>query len=365
MEEAIELLEKATADFEPELLDASGARAWLRAFARVERMGAFGVAAAARKVDDAPELARVTGTSIGKAKETVSTGKVLGSSPELGMALKHGEISYDQATEIAKAEESAPGAAEGLITVAKEEPFHVLREKSRKAKLEVEQHKGLAQRQHAARGARSYSDELGMMHIHLALEPHVGTPLVARAEAEAQRLLRSAKKEGTTEPFECHLADAYAKLLAGSGKGRAKRPELVVLVSHEVVKRGWRDVKPGELCKIPGVGPVAPEVAKEIAEDAFLSGVFYDGKDLRQFARWTRHIPIEVAVALELGDPPGFDGVACVDCGNRFRTEFDHIKPRSARGPTSKGNLGPRCWPCHQAKTERDRKAGKLEPPEP
>jgi hypothetical protein len=87
------------------------------------------------------------------------------------------------------------------------------------------------------------------------------------------------------------------------------------LVSHGVAKRGWNDVRKGEVCKIPGVGPVSPEVARDIGKDAFLNGLFYDGTDLRQFKRWTKHIPVEVAVALELGDPPEFDGVTCVDCG--------------------------------------------------
>ena len=104
-----------------------------------------------------------------------------------------------------------------------------------------------------------------------------------------------------------------------------------MLVGHEVVKRGWTDVRDGELCKIPGVGPVAPQVAKEIGDDASLSGVFFDGTDLRNFARWTRNIPIEVLIALELGEPPSFDGVSCVDCGNRFRTEFS--SRRAARRP--------------------------------
>jgi 5-methylcytosine-specific restriction endonuclease McrA len=115
----------------------------------------------------------------------------------------------------------------------------------------------------------------------------------------------------------------------------------------------------------PGVGPVSPEVAKEIAQDAFLSGVFFDGTDLRHFARWSRNIPIEVAIALELGEPPSFDGVCCVDCGNHLRTEFDHVTPRCAHGPSSKPNLKPRCWRCHQAKTARDRNVGRLQPPEP
>ena len=237
-----------------------------------------------------------------KAKETVATGKVLDDSAELGAALQHGDISLDQASEIAKAEESSPGTAANLVAVATKEPFHVLVDSARKTRL---------------------------------------------------------------EPFERHLADGYATLLSGSGKGRATRPELVVLVSHEVVKRGWQDLRAGEVCKIPGVGPVSPQVAKEIARDAFLNGVFYDGKDLRHFVRYSKHIPVEIAVALELGDPPDFDGVTCVDCGNRFRTEFDHVEPRSARGPTSNPNLSPRCWSCHQDKTKRDRKTGKYKPPEP
>src|SRR5688500_14591047 len=99
------------------------------------------------------------------------------------------------------------------------------------------------------------------------LEPHVGTPIVTRAEAEARRLARKAKtaasaratgNNGDLEPFERYLADAYAALLRGKGKAPTRRPELVVLVSHEVAKRGWRDVRTGEACKILGVGPVSP-----------------------------------------------------------------------------------------------------------
>ncbi|MGH2826713.1 MAG: HNH endonuclease [Actinomycetota bacterium] len=365
VDEAVAQLEKANANLEPELLSLAVARQQLKTYARVQRLAAFGVAALARRIDDASEIAQATGSSTGKAKDTIATGKVLGESAPLSDALKHGEVSLDQASEIAKAEESAPGAAGELLSVAQAESFHVLRDKARKTKLEAEQHRGLAERQHAARKARSHGDELGMVHLHVELEPHIGSPIVARAEAEAQRLARRAKSAGTKEPFERHLADAYAVLLSGSGKGRAKRPELVVLVSHEVAKRGWKDVREGEVCKIPGVGPVSPQVAREIAQDAFLNGVFYDGVDLRNFKRWSRDPSVEVRTALELGEPPEFDGVCCVDCGNRLRPEFDHVEPRVALGPTSHSNLKPRCYGCHKLKTERDRKAGKLRPPEP
>jgi hypothetical protein len=363
LDQAIELLEKANADLQPELLPAPAARKLLASYARARRLADFGISGLSRKLDDATELAKATGTSMGQAKAVVTTGKVMASSPELSTALQQGGISLDQATEIARAEESAPGVASELVEVAQKEPFSVLRDKARAAKLDAEQHRGLAARQRAARSARSYADELGMVHVHLALEPHIGTPIVNRAEAEAARLHRGARKDGSQEAFERHLADAYAALLQGEGKGSARRPELVVLVSHEVVKRGWTDVREGEHCKIPGVGPVAPEVAREIAEDAILNALFYDGVDLRHFKRWTRNPSVEVRVALELGEPPGFDGVRCIDCGNRFRTQNDHVEPHVARGPASVDNLKPRCWTCHKAKTERDLKAGKLRPP--
>jgi 5-methylcytosine-specific restriction endonuclease McrA len=87
--------------------------------------------------------------------------------------------------------------------------------------------------------------------------------------------------------------------------------------------------------------------------------VFYDGIDLRHFKRWTRHIPAPVRIALSLGDPPDFDGPRCVDCGNRFRLEFDHLEPYAAGGSTSLTNLGPRCPPCHEKKTAADRSAAR------
>ena len=95
----------------------------------------------------------------------------------------------------------APGSDAALVKVAQDDAFHVLKDKVRKVKLEAEQHRDLASRQHEARqGELPRVDDLGMVHIHLELEPHVGAPITARAEAEAQRVARAAnagKTEGT------------------------------------------------------------------------------------------------------------------------------------------------------------------------
>jgi hypothetical protein len=56
IDQAIELLEKANADLEPELLPVPVARRLLTSYARAGRLVDFGIAGLARKLDDASEL---------------------------------------------------------------------------------------------------------------------------------------------------------------------------------------------------------------------------------------------------------------------------------------------------------------------
>jgi hypothetical protein len=90
------------------------ARRLLASYARAEKLAGFGVAALARKVDDAAEVARATGTSMGKAKAVVQTAKTMSQSDDLSAALQHGDISLDHAGEIAAAE---------LVAVTQTESF--------------------------------------------------------------------------------------------------------------------------------------------------------------------------------------------------------------------------------------------------
>lgn len=116
---------------------------------------------------------------------------------------------------------------------------------------------------------------------------------------------------------------------------------------------------------MPGVGPVDPQDAKVLVQDGFVNVLLQDGKDLRHFKRFSRHVPPEIKVALELGKPPDYDGPACSDCGNRFRPERDHLTPVASDGPTVYPNLDSKCDPCHVKKTENDRRSGKLTPRPP
>lgn len=317
LEAGIALIEKANANLDPDLVNAADARRAFAAYAHLKNLASYGESAFARRIDDAEELARTSGTSVGKAKRIVETAKALRDCDSVAGALAGGVISLDQASELVKAEKAAPGASKDLLKVAASEPFQVLREKSRKVVLDAERHRGLDERQREARSARHFTDELGMRSINLRLTPVLDEAIVNRAEAEAQRLHRAAKSEGREEPFERHLADAFAKMMSGSGvKGHCERADVTIIVSHGVVTRGWRDVRDDEVCKIPGVGPVAPEVAKEIAQDAFLSGVFYDGKDLRHFKTFGRHARTKCGGRSSWARHPGSTGSSAADAAS-------------------------------------------------
>ncbi len=360
LDQAIRLLEQANGLLAPHVRSVSDAEALLQCYARVEKLAAFGTATLSARIGDAPSLARATGSSVGQARRTIETGRRMAREPRLAEAVQRADVSLDQADEIARTVSVAPESVDELISVARAEPFHVLKERARAIRLEHEDRADLAERQHQARRLRHHVGELGMIHLEADLEPHVGVPIVNRLEREARRLARAHRTDGgADEPVERHLADALPAIVGG-GDTAGGHAEVVILVSHEVAARGWSDVRDGERCSIPGVGPVSPAVARRIADDAFLTGVFYDGTDLRHLKRWTRGIPAAVRIALQLGSPPEFDGPRCVDCGNRFRLELDHQEPVAAGGETSLPNTKPRCEPCHAKKTAADRRAAKL-----
>ena len=359
MDQAIECLERLNAGLTPDGYPPNAARSLQARYARVVKLGSFGEVLLADRVGDPAELARVGGTSMGRARKTLDTGRQVAKTPVLDEALRCGEVSFDQAAEIARTEAVAPGAAGILVDVARRSKFHVLKEEARKMRLEALLGPGLEKRQREARYFHHRVTDLGMIKFEGELEPHIGTPIVNRLEAEARRLDAAAKRQ---EPFDRYLADALPAILSDDGGGSG-RTDMVVLVSYEVAERGWSHVADDEICKIPGVGPIDPEVARRIGCDAFLSGVFFDGTDLRQIKRWGRSIPASIRTALNLGDPPTFDGVKCVDCGNRFWIEVDHHLPHAAGGPISMKNSKHRCWRCHRRKTLADRRAGRLRRP--
>ena len=344
-------------------LEKACAAAKAAAAARAASCGAHRKAGFADPVD---WLARTSGTSAGEAKAALATMAALEDCPATREGLAAGELSLDQAAEITKTEAARPGSEAELVALAHTAGLATLRDKARTRRHEAIGAEELHRRQRAARSFRHWRTDLGMIAFAGQLPPETGVSIVNRLDAECDRIRRRPKRAAATsgepvEAREAYAADALVDMLSGTG-GRAKGTDLVVVVDINAYRRGH--THDGEACHIVGGGPIPVEVARELGKDAFVKCVLHDGVAIHTVAHYGRYMKAELRTALELGEPPEFNGVVCADegCDRRYGLEWDHVDPVANNGPTSYANLKPRCWPGHQAKTERDRQAGLLQP---
>jgi hypothetical protein len=328
------------------------ATAKVRAAARAADCGAH------RGFGDATDwLARISGTSGGQARIMLDTAAALEECPQTKQAVDAGQLSLAQGAEITKTAASCPGTEAELVGLAKGSSLGVLKDKARSRRLQATDVDELHRRQQAAREIRHWRDDTGMVRGTFALPQVVGVPIVNRLEAETDRIRKAARREGSDEPRGAHAADALVKMLTGKGKGKADRADLVIVYDRTAAATSEENEGTAH---IVGGGPIPPSVAKRQAERAFVKAVIHDGVRIETVKHIGRNLPTVLRTALELGAPPEFNGLICIDCGKRYSIERDHLDPVANGGLTSYDNLRGRCWDCHEKKTEADRRAGLL-----
>jgi len=343
-------------------------------------------------------LAQMTGETRHTARSELATGSRLADCPRTRAAAADGELSLGQAEDITKVEREKPGSEDALVPKAKSSSRQQLAEDCRKRRHEGVDRKALAARQRARRSFRAWIDGEGMQCGLFKFEPVMGVALLARVQVEADRRHREARRQRSSDPWEAHAADALAAILAAgfgwsppmpatdadaaadaapdaaesepdeastqapdggstpAAKPRARRRADVVFVVDLRTFRGGEH--PDSICHLIGGGPVPPRVVREMARDSFLKVVFHDGVNIHTVTHLGRYIPAELRTALEIGNPPDFDGVACSVCGNKFRLQWDHVDPVCAGGLTSFANEDSKCWGCHTEKSRQEREAG-------
>jgi 5-methylcytosine-specific restriction endonuclease McrA len=327
------------------------AAASARAAARAAECGAQ------RGFGDAKDwLGRISGTTAGQAKAVLDTAQALEECPQTKEAVVSGQLSLAQGAEIAKTEAACPGTESELVGLAKGSTLGVLRDKARSRRLRSMDVEELHARQRSARELRHWIDDLGMVRGTFALAPLEGVPIVNRLEAETDRIRRLARREGSDEPRAAHGADALVKMFAGTGTGKADRADMVIVYDRTAALSGAGEEK----AHVVGGGPIPVAQARRLAERCFLKAVIHDGTRIETIKHLGRKLPAELRTAIGLGDPPGFEGFICIDCGKRYGIQRDHLNPVANGGLTSYDNLRGRCWDCHEKKTEADRKAGLL-----
>lgn len=350
-----------------ELATAEKACAAARVRAAV-RAGSCGAHRERGFADASDWMARAAGTSSAAAKSALDMAAALDDLPGVRAALNAGELSLAQVRELVKTEAACPGSATELLDTARSQSLKTLKDKARSRRLRALDPEELHALQHEAITFRHWRTGLGTVGFTGELPPEIGIPIINRLDAETDRLWqqrRQAAKRvagcGAAGPRRSAVAaDAFVRLVEGGGNGKARSADLVIVCDLRAYRRGH--AHEGEPCHIVGGGPIPVALAREFGRDAFVKAVLHDGVKIDTIAHFGRKSSAVLRTALELGAPPEFDGLVCSEpnCDRRYHLERDHKDPVANGGPTAFANIEPLCYPHHQAKTERDRRAGLL-----
>jgi hypothetical protein len=372
LERVADELRTGLADFDPERMSGADAARMLAGFAEIEKLAAGGKLLAARRVESsnvwrrqghrsaAAHVAEATGSGLGPAINALKAARRLGSLPATDDAMRNGRLSETQVGEIAGAAIVQPEAEEELVEAANQQPLNVLKLRCRRVKAAGTDQRQAYEKIRRGRYLHHWTDDEGAVRFDAKLTPDEGARLEAAVKAETRRLAGEAREAGCDEPARALAADALVGLACrpdtpegpegSEGPGRSSLGPATMVhvrVDHEALLRGH--LEPGEICEIPGIGPIPVDVARRLAADSILSVLITDGVDVTSVAHAGRTIPAAIRTALIERDP------VCVvpGCGIRESLEIDHLLPFGNDGPTSLANLARLCHWHHYLKTHQ------------
>ncbi len=338
----------------------------------------------------AHQLARQTGTSVGRAKEALDTGARLKELPALSSATRRGEVSPAQAAPIADAASADPSSEERLLEKAKRASLGELRDECDRTKAAAEpddeaRHAAIRRARYLRR--RRHADGSAGLEYRSTVEDVAG--IWSIVQGHAKTIFDEARIAGRKESEEAYLADGLKRAVeagagvrtpavpstptgddgsdsgpaagaqetprpappAPSGNGkRVRQPvptKVIVRIDWDAFVRGWPIG--GEVCEIAGLGPVPVLVARAMVEsgDAFLAGVVTRGHDVVNVVHLGRKPTRFQETALEWLAPT----CTTLGCNATERLQVDHREDWARTKVTLLGWLDHLCPSCHDKKT--------------
>nr|MCU0311105.1 13E12 repeat family protein [Acidimicrobiales bacterium] len=416
------------AEFDPAVLSATDATALMGSFTRIKRMAEAGEALCARRAaatsvvrrhgdhSGSTWAGRRMGTSPTRAGGLLEMAGHLEQLPATREALLAGEISTDQACEVARTASLVPEAEADLLKLAPRESLGELKRRGRRLRAAAPGAEERFARVRERRYLRAWTDDEGAGRGAWSLPPEDQAMLLAALAPLRERIFRDARTAGRREPAEAYDADALVALArdamavadsagadvrpgplpasapqrvrsserdngarrggahdGGAGRGtvddgggaRSSRGDgrigrsgraakIIVRVDRDALLRGYP--VGGEVCEVTGVGPVpVAAVQRWIGEDAFLAAVVTDGVDIRSVVHLGRQATALQRTALEWLAPE----CCVVGCNASARLEIDHEQDWARTRHTTLDELDHLCAHHHRLKT---RHGHRLEP---
>jgi hypothetical protein len=152
-----------------------------------------------------------------------------------------------------------------------------------------------------------------------------------------------ARVAGEHESHDAYRFDALVALArSGPGGAASKTNDHVVRVRVDLPALVRGRTEPGEVCEIPGVGPVPVAHARAVLSHGLLQLVISDGSDVQTVVSNTRHVPKALKIAIDERD----QHCKIRGCDNTEHLERHHVDDYAESHDTSYGNLGKVC-PLH------------------
>ncbi|MDR3649841.1 MAG: DUF222 domain-containing protein [Acidimicrobiales bacterium] len=312
------------AEADPDRVTTAKAAELMTLFAEIERLGAAGKVLYTRRAAEgvawrdeghrsaASWMAEKTQTGMGEAMAVLETAEALKSLPETTEALRRGELSGPQVKVITHAAQSDPSTEKELLQAAATRSFKGLT--ARAAEVRAASRSAQEEHDHAraiqrSRYLRTWADPDGAFRLDARLAPLDGGRLLSALRDEADFRFHEARKSADHEPPAAYLADALVALVAGEpaaaaskdSKHRPARATVSIRVDAQALRRGH--VTRGEICHIPGVGPVPVAEVRRQLSDAWLKILVVDGVEVSTVCHVGRTVPAHVQSALEERDP--------------------------------------------------------------
>lgn len=361
--------------------------ALLEAFCRLERLGASGrLLLAARAAEGqrwkregfaspADWLAAQTGTSTGRARDDLKASERLAGLDGVSDSIRAGELSPDQAKVISDAAAANPAAEQDLLDLAGGESLRGLADEAARRKAEVEDLEAREHRIRRDRRCRTWTDRDRAWNLSARGPVTDGAAFMVELERLTDLAFRQARADDTREGRDAYAFDALLRMAGRSHDAdspapphpphpesesphqppppqrtqprRPGNPRHLALLHVDVAALTRGRVEDGEICELPGVGPISVAAARELLGDAILKLVITRGSDVLNVTHLGRGANAAQQIALLWSHP-----ICTVKgCNRRARLQNDHRVPFAADRRTRLSNLDPLCDHHHDRKT--------------
>ena len=313
-DDVVEELRSLVAELAPERMLGPDAARVATVAAEIERLGATAKVLTARRAADtrsfwrtsqatrpAQWLAEISGTSEFVAEQQLQTAERLDDCVTTQAKLRDGTLSLAQAQQVTKGAAADPEAETKLLDVAETSGFRALREEQERTVAAATDMERARAKAHRERHLRTWVDGAATRGSFSGPTDEVNRLLTALKPFERARFTEG-RRANERDNHDAYRFDALLRMAdcagqPGSGPKRSKTKDVVrIRVDLSALTRGTTE--PGEVCEIPGVGPVPVSVARETLSHGLLELVITDGVDVQTVVSTTRHVPEALKIAI-------------------------------------------------------------------